>query len=38
MPRGSNTPPLWGELAKKKLSHALLFAAGYLTGITVQKR
>jgi catechol 2,3-dioxygenase-like lactoylglutathione lyase family enzyme len=31
LPRGSNTPPLWGELAKKKLSHAPLLAAGYLT-------
>ncbi len=30
LPRGSNTPPLWGELAKKKLSHAPLLAAGYL--------
>jgi hypothetical protein len=28
LPRGSNTPPLWGELAKKKLSHAPLLAAG----------
>jgi hypothetical protein len=34
LPRGSNTPPLWGELAKKKLSHAPLLAAGYLTGKT----
>ena len=33
MPRGSNTPPLWGELAKKKLSHAPLLVAGYLTVI-----
>jgi ribosomal protein S18 acetylase RimI-like enzyme len=31
LPRGLNTPPLWGELAKKKLSHAPLLAAGYLT-------
>ena len=31
LPRGSNTPPLWGELAKKKLSHAPLLAAGDLT-------
>ncbi len=31
LPRGSNTPPLWGELAKKKLSYAPLLAAGYLT-------
>ncbi len=33
LPRGSNTPPLWGELAKKKLSHAPLLVAGYLTVI-----
>ncbi len=30
LPRGSNTLPLWGELAKKKLSHAPLLAAGLL--------
>ena len=26
--RGSNTPPLWGELAKEKLSHAPLLCSG----------
>ena len=36
LPRGSNTPPLWGELAKKKLSHAPLLAAGYLTNYTLE--
>ncbi len=28
---GQIPPPLWGELVKKKLSHAPLLAAGYLT-------
>ncbi|RKI51074.1 hypothetical protein D7V86_26795, partial [bacterium D16-51] len=27
-PRGSNTPPLWGELAKGKLGHAPLLCSG----------
>lgn len=26
--RGSNTPPLWGELAKEKLGHAPLLCSG----------
>ncbi len=29
--RRPNTPPLWGELAKKNLGHAPLLATGYLT-------
>ncbi|RKI43142.1 hypothetical protein D7V86_01405 [bacterium D16-51] len=36
-PRGSNTPPLWGELAKGKLGHAPLLCSGVFDSKSLQE-